>query len=459
MAREMVAANVSVGVFPEQALGGYPAEDLVQWRGFVAAQGEALLRFAAETASSGTVFVLGVVVAVRGHLYNVAAVVHRGRVVGVVPKEKLPTYNVFYEARTFTRGPPGHVDEHAGVPFGDLVFTFDFGMLAVELCEDVWSPDGPMRRRCYAGAELVVNISASPYRMGVLGTRREMLATRSADNQCTLAYVTAVGANDGLIFDGGGFVFQNGRPVLEAPRWREGWAPVTVDLDRTTRLRTENTTWRGDSLDAHASLARPTVVKAPGVTADRSTLLYPAPAHGSFFLPAPALPRTAREELCDDLLDALALGVGDYFEKTRAFKGFGIALSGGRDSLLTLLVAWRYVQRRFVDLDEGARRAKTGERLLHALALLLGSHKHLCEDDLRGARGAPPGRADRGGVQPRGRGCAHDGGRRTHGHHGAERAGPRALTSHVELGEHERDALPPDGQHEREGDGLHHHRG
>jgi NAD+ synthase (glutamine-hydrolysing) len=361
IACEMAASDVTVGAFPEQVIGGYPAEDLVQWQGFVTAQWKELLRFATETAGAGTVFVLGVVVALRGHLFNAAAVVHRGRVVGVVPKEKLPTYNVFYEARTFTRGTPGHVDDLGGVPFGDLVFTFDFGTLAVELCEDVWSPDGPMRRRSYAGAELVVNISASPYRMGVLGTRREMLATRSADNQCTLAYVTAVGANDGLIFDGGGFVFQNGRPVLEAPRWREGWAPATVDLDRTRRLRTENTTWRGDSLDARTDLARPTVVKVEGETAGRSTLRYPAPTHGSFFLPAPAAPRTAREEFCDDLLDALALGVGDYFEKTNAFKGFGIALSGGRDSLLTLLVVWRYVQTRFAGLDEGARRAKTGE--------------------------------------------------------------------------------------------------
>jgi NAD+ synthase (glutamine-hydrolysing) len=362
MAGEMAAAGATVGAFPEQVIGGYPAEDLVQWRGFVAAQWEQLQRFAAGTAGAGTVWVLGLVVARGGHLYNAAAVVHRGRIVGVVPKEKLPTYNVFHEARTFSRGAPGQLDDLGGVPLGDLVFAFDFGTLAVELCEDVWSPDGPMRRRAYAGAELVVNISGSPYRAGVLGTRREMLATRSADNQCALAYVTSVGANDGLIFDGGGFVFQNGRPVLEAPRWRESWAAATVDLDRTRRLRTENTTWRGDCLDARGA-ARPTVLEIAGGTADRSALAFPAPAHGSFFLPPVGAPRPARDEFCDDLLDALALGVGDYFEKTRAFTGLGIALSGGRDSLLTLLVAWRYVQRRFADLGEGARRAKAGELL------------------------------------------------------------------------------------------------
>ena len=362
-ARAMAAADVTVAALPEQVIGGYPAEDLVQWAGFVRAQWDELQHFARHTATLSTVFALGVTVAHQGHLYNSAAIVHRGAVLGLVPKEKLPTYNVFYEARTFSRGVPGQHDTVEGVPFGDLVFAFDFGTLAVEVCEDVWSPDGPMRRRCYAGAELVLNLSASPYRMGVMGTRREMLATRSGDNQCTLAYVNSVGANDGLIFDGGGFIFQNGRPMLEAPRWAESWAAAVVDLDRTRRLRTEATTWRNDCLDAAQSPLKPTVVPAFSKGADRAMLAYPTPSHGSFFLPGGHTPHNAREDFCDDLLDALGLGVWDYFEKTKAFKGFGLALSGGRDSLLTLLITWRAIQKRFADLSEDARREKTGEML------------------------------------------------------------------------------------------------
>ncbi len=303
-AKAMAAADVTVAALPEQVIGGYPAEDLVQWNGFVKAQWDELLHFAKETASLATVFALGVTVARSGHLYNAAAVVHRGAVLGLVPKEKLPTYNVFYEARTFSRGVPGQSDTVEGIPFGDLVFTFDFGTLAVEVCEDVWSPDGPMRRRCYAGAELVLNLSASPYRMGVMGTRREMLATRSGDNQCTLAYVNSVGANDGLVFDGGGFVFQCGKPMLEAPRWVESWTATVVDLDRTRRLRTENTTWRNDCLDAAQSPIKPTVVPAFGKGAERGSLAYPTPSHGSFFLPGSFASRNAREDFCDDLLDA-----------------------------------------------------------------------------------------------------------------------------------------------------------
>jgi len=358
---EMEADGVTVACLPEQVLGGYPAEDLVQWRGFVEAQWGALATIAEKTAASGMVTVLGLTVAFRGHLFNAAAVVHRGKVLGIVPKEKLPTYNVFYELRTFSPGTPGRVDPIGQIPFGDMVFDFDFGTLGVEVCEDAWSPDGPMRRRCYAGAELIVNVSASPFRTGVMGTRREMLATRSSDNQCTLAYVNLVGTNDGLIFDGGGFVFSNGRPLVDAPRFRQGWVAQNVDLDRTARLRTESTTWRLDAVAYRAADAGVQHVAVAGATPARGHLAYPVPPHGSFFLPGPPPSRSARQDFCEDLLDALSMGIGDYYEKIGAFKGIGLALSGGRDSLLTMLIAHRYLDRRFAHLPPDERKKAIGE--------------------------------------------------------------------------------------------------
>src|SRR5439155_13626915 len=150
---------------------------------------------------------------------------------------------------TLARGVPYLSLEAGGVPVGDYVFGFGERTVAIEVCEDAWSPDGPMRRRCYSGAELVVNVSASPYRLGIVSTRREMLSTRSADNQSVLVYANAVGGQDGLVFDGGGYVFQNGRLLLDSPRFREGHFTCVVDLDRTRRLRTENTTWRSDGED------------------------------------------------------------------------------------------------------------------------------------------------------------------------------------------------------------------
>jgi NAD+ synthase (glutamine-hydrolysing) len=364
LARDTARDDVTLACFPEQVVGGYPPEDLIQWRAFVAAQRKAVEDFAAATAQFGTVYVLGLAVAVGGQLFNTAAVVHGGRIVGFVPKEKLPTYNVFYEARTFSRGVPGLLLDAAGIPLGDQLFAFDFGTLAVEVCEDGWSPDGPMRRRCYSGAEIVINISASPYRVGVVGTRREMFATRSGDNQATLAYTNLVGGQDALVFDGGGFVFQNGRLLLEAPQFREGYAACTVDVDRTRRLRQENTTWRTDCEAFQRERSPVPAARSQAPTADRSRLVYPAPPGGSFFVPpATTTSRSAREEVLDELFEALALGVKDYFEKTRAFRSMGIALSGGRDSLLALLVAWRAVGLRHPQLDPGALRAKVGESI------------------------------------------------------------------------------------------------
>jgi len=367
LAKELAASNVTVAAFPEQVVGGYAAEDLVQWLGFVSSQWEELLRFAKETESLATVFALGVTVGIGGDLFNCAAVVHRGTVLGLVPKEKLPTYNVFYEARTFSRGAPGLALDTRGVPLGDFVFAFDFGTLAVEVCEDLWSPEGPMRRRCYSGAEIVLNVSASPFRTGVVSTRREMIATRASDNQATIVYANLVGGNDGLIFDGGGYVNQNGRPMLEVERFKEGVASTVVDLDRTARCRREASTWRSDLEAFRAESPSVPVVRGHHATADRAGLAYPAPAKGtSFFLPSKATTTsTPRDELLDDVFDALALGVADYHRKTGAFRSIGVALSGGRDSLLAMLIAWRAVALLRPELDEEALRAAMPE-LLHA---------------------------------------------------------------------------------------------
>jgi NAD+ synthase (glutamine-hydrolysing) len=106
IAGAMSKASVTIAAFPEQVVGGYAAEDLVQWRGFVDTQWAELHRMARETAASPTVFVVGVTAGIGGDLFNSAAVIHRGTILGLVPKEKLPTYNVFYEARTFSRGTP-----------------------------------------------------------------------------------------------------------------------------------------------------------------------------------------------------------------------------------------------------------------------------------------------------------------------------------------------------------------
>jgi NAD+ synthase (glutamine-hydrolysing) len=347
-AQEMAAENVTVGLFPEQVTGGYPPEDLIQWQGFVERQWQQLNRFAAETAELPSVFVVGVAVAHYGLRYNCAAIVAGGKILGLVPKVKLPTYSIFYEGRTFSGGYPLQSEMLDGVPLGDFVFQFDFGLLGAEVCEDLWSAEGPIRRRAYAGAELYCNVSSSPFRIGIVQTRRELIATRASDHQVTIAYANSVGANDGLIFDGGGYVNQNGKWMLEAPRFKEGFATTVVDLDRTARLRSENTTWRRDREQYGAFEPLPEVIDVSdsvSTSSSRQQLTYTVPEHRSFFLPGQECRRSARDELCEDILDALSLGIGDYFEKTGAFKVIGVSLSGGRDSLLTLLIAHRYASK------------------------------------------------------------------------------------------------------------------
>ncbi len=430
-ARAMAEAGVSLGAFPEQVLGGYPPEDLVQWRAFLDAQRRALEAFAAATADLPTVFVLGLAVPVDALLFNAAAVVHGGRVLGCVPKEKLPTYNVFYEGRTFSRGGPGVALDAAGVPLGDFLFAFDFGTVAVEVCEDAWAPDGPMRRRCQSGAEIVVNVSASPYRMGIAATRREMLATRAADNQTVLLYANAVGAQDGLVYDGGGFIFQNGRLVHEAPRFAAGTTTAVVDLDRTRRLRMEHTTWRADCEQFLRGDGRVPVITSTAPTADTRGLAYPPPAGGSFFLPPPSPPAIdGRDAALDELYEALACGVESYYTKTGAFRSLGLALSGGRDSMLTLLVAWRAAAR-ILGLTADAAPAEAGRLITafymptrhsqdatrsaaHELAAALGVALHTVplddayDREVEVARqmlgGQPPGEMTRQNVQARLRG-------------------------------------------------------
>lgn len=349
LAEAMATEQVTIALFPEQSIGGYQPEDLVQWRGFVERQWDALVSVAARTADLPLVLVVGVVIDYQGLHYNCAAVVAGGVIRALAPKEKLPNYNIFYEQRTMSRGIPLVLEEHRGVPFGDLVLEFDFGTIGVEVCEDLWSPDGPMRRRAFAGAELICNISASPFRVGILQTRRELIATRASDNQCAIAYANLIGANDGLIFDGGGWINQNGRLMLEGIRFERGFETAVVDLDRTLRLRAENSTWREDRDVYLEQFDLPDTLEIPAeefsTEVQRATLAWPAPAQKSFFLPEDRPIISAREQLCEEILDALALGVGDYFEKNKVFQLIGISLSGGRDSLLALLIAHRYASK------------------------------------------------------------------------------------------------------------------
>src|SRR5581483_9490719 len=200
------AAGADVALFPELAITGYPPEDLLLKPGFVADNLEVLERVAAATKQCAAV--IGFVDADRD-LYNAAAVCAGGKVVGRYHKRLLPNYAVFDEQRYFAPGiQPLSLFLIGGVRCG------------VSICEDAWSPTGPIADQAAGGAELVLNINASPYYAGRLVERERMLATRAADSGCVLAYVNQVGGQDELVFDGASFVMDaNGEVIASAPQF------------------------------------------------------------------------------------------------------------------------------------------------------------------------------------------------------------------------------------------------
>jgi NAD+ synthase (glutamine-hydrolysing) len=359
-ARQLSAQQCTICSFSEQVISGYPVEDLVTWPGFVEAQWRELLRFveAARAFGGETVFTLGLTVRDGAHLYNSMAVVQAGRILGIVPKEKLPAYEVFYEQRTFTAGREGFSSEVNGVPLGDLIFRFPFGTLAVEVCEDLWTDDGPTARRAFNGAELIINGSASPWRSGIVEARRQLVTRRSEENRATVVYVNQVGGQDSLVFDGGGFVAQGGALLMEAARWKETTTMCEVDLDVVAQSREQNRNWQEQRAKWLREHGPASVIESP----KGSVLAAPAK-------PAPkAAPPLPREAYFDDLLHAMKTGLAGYFEKTGAFQRIGVALSGGKDSALTLIIAWLYARETFASLDESARAAAMSD-FIHAFSM------------------------------------------------------------------------------------------
>ncbi|MCC6476944.1 NAD(+) synthase, partial [bacterium] len=178
-AHEADAKQCDIAVFSEMFLAGYPTEDLVLWPDFVAQQWQELCRIRDEFKSSKMMLAFGLAVEFEGKVHNCAALVQSGKILGIVPKQELPTYNVFYEGRIFTPGLRGKVSKVHDDPFGDMLFDTRFGNLALEICEDLWIDDGPLMSRVKRGAELCINISASPWRIGIPEARRELLKSRS----------------------------------------------------------------------------------------------------------------------------------------------------------------------------------------------------------------------------------------------------------------------------------------
>ncbi|MDQ1450087.1 MAG: hypothetical protein QOC79_3058, partial [Actinomycetota bacterium] len=217
---EAEAAGCDLVVFPELTVTGYPPEDLLLRPAFVAQAVEMLDKIAARTARAAAV--IGFPEPGRD-LHNAAAVCANGRVYGVYRKQLLPNYGVFDEQRYFVAPrEPLPLFNVAGVKVG------------ISICEDAWSPAGPILAEAAGGAELIVNLNASPYYAQRLVERETMLATRAADASVPILYANLVGGQDELVFDGGSLIIDaQGDLVARAKQFEEDLLVVDIDVRAT----------------------------------------------------------------------------------------------------------------------------------------------------------------------------------------------------------------------------------
>lgn len=300
------AMGADVVVFPELAITGYPPEDLLLKPGFVQDNLVALQSVA--RASTDCVAIVGFVDRSLD-LHNAAAVCHQGQVVGVYHKRVLPNYGVFDEQRYFAPGGAATtLYEVAGVKVG------------ISICEDAWTPAGPIAEQASAGAELMVSLNASPYYAGRWHARERMLAVRAADASIPLLYVNQVGGQDELVFDGGSFLIDaEGQTVATAAQFAEALLVVDVDVRPGFRKRL---------LDPRGRAATtPLPVKRLSIN--------PSPRADEF--PVQSNIATALDPMAE-IYSALVLGTRDYVTKN-GFEHVVVSMSGGIDSSFVATVA------------------------------------------------------------------------------------------------------------------------
>ncbi len=323
--KEARKAKADVVAFPELAVTGYPPEDLLLKPRFVQDNHRALDDIAKDC--KDIVAVVGhvgqgahghakaplssVVAAGQHELSNAAAIVTERRIVATYRKWLLPNYGVFDENRYFHPGRTVSLVTVRGVT------------IAVNICEDIWVPDGPTCLQAAAGAELIVNINASPFHIGKSRSREHMLATRARENGVIVTYTNTVGGQDELVFDGNSLILdQAGDVIARGKAFEEDLIVADLAVDAVVRGRMAQGRRKSLTSKLAASVER-TAVSLPARAAKGTKAVPPL--------------ETPLSEL-DEVYRALVLGVQDYVRKN-GFKKVVIGLSGGVDSALTAAIA------------------------------------------------------------------------------------------------------------------------
>ncbi len=345
LVREAHEAGVAVLTLPELGLTGYTVDDLLQQDALLDAVEAAIATLALESKALSPLFVVGAPLRDNGRLYNTAVAIQGGRVRAVIPKSFLPNYREFYERRWFTPGSgvTGRTLDLAGqaVPFGTDVLLRNLGDAAftvgVEICEDVWTPAPPSTAQAMAGAEILLNLSASNITIGKSETRRLLCASQSA--RCVAAYVySAAGAGESstdLAWDGHVDIHEMGNLLAQSPRFSTSAVMAVADVD-VVRLRQER--MRVGSFGDSTTLNPP---DAPFriVPLDFS----PPPGDLALKRPIERFPFTPSDpaklaENCYEAYNIQVQGLARRIEATGS-KSLVIGISGGLDSTHALIVA------------------------------------------------------------------------------------------------------------------------
>ncbi len=298
-------------VFPEMAVTGYPPEDLLLMPKFIEANLKAIQTIAKSTSSMTAIVGF---VNKDGDIFNSAALLHNGKLVDTYSKIYLPNYGVFDEDRYFQVGKE------------NFIFTLRSTPIGVSICEDLWYPGDPIRTQAlYGRAELIVNISSSPYHTGKVAFREKLISTRASDNLAIVAYCNLVGGQDELVFDGGSLIFdQNGDLIVRGKQFEEDLVMADLNMEAVFRMRLHDPRIRRERVSeeerglrkielsdqTRSNRRRPILSKRDSKPLDRLTEIYAA----------------------------LVLGTGDYVRKN-GFHTVLIGLSGGIDSAFTATVA------------------------------------------------------------------------------------------------------------------------
>ena len=301
--------KADIVAFPELAVTGYPPEDLLLKPQFIQDNIDALHKIKA--ASKDITVIAGFVDGNDG-IYNAAAVISNNRLIDVYHKKHLPNYGVFDEYRYFKSGGRYPVYKLRGINIG------------VNVCEDIWIEKGPAKIQALSGAEVIININASPYHMGKALFRENLITSRALECDAIIVYVNMVGGQDELVFDGGSIVIDSrGNLVAEGSRFREEL--LTVDLEVRG---TEKELTRKDKRELKTLLERNERIEKITIPSAPAQRQKPAYRKKKF--------RKLPEQ--EEVYNALLLGTKDYVHKN-GFKGVVIGMSGGVDSALVATIA------------------------------------------------------------------------------------------------------------------------